>query len=120
MIGNVLVLFFVYHKANECPNKNKYKENKDEKARVRRVVIPNPLPPQVVQGKVECHCCSVLLDSGADITVVESKLVNPKQYTKSHITVTGVHGESQSKEVAEVWVHVDDLSIQLKVAVVEN
>ena len=94
------------HKANECPNKNKYKENKDEKAQVRRVVIPNPLPPQVVQGKIGYHCCSMLLDSGADITVVDSKFVNPKQYTKSHITVTGVHGESQSRQLAEVWVHV--------------
>ena len=31
-------------------------------------MIPNLLPPQVVQGKVGCHCCSMLLDSGADIT----------------------------------------------------
>ena len=62
----------------------------------------------------------MLLDSGADITVVDSKFVNTKQYTKSHITVTGIHGESQSRELEEVWVHVDDLSLQLKVAVVEN
>ena len=55
-------------KLQSCPNKNKYKENKDEKAQVRRVVIPNPLPPQVVQGKIGYHCCSMLLDSGVDIT----------------------------------------------------
>ena len=58
--------------------------------------------------------------SGADVTMVDSKFRADNQYTPDTIKVAGVHGVEKISKVAKVWIHVDALSVPLKVAVLEN
>ena len=60
------------------------------------------MPRTTIAGKI-----NITIDSGADISVVRSDLVNDYQYLPGTVKVT--EGEVDCK-LAKVWVHVGSLS----------
>ena len=105
------------HKSNECP-KNRQKQTKS--AQVRVVVTPTPKQPKLVKGRVGSNTCNMLLDSGANVTVVAARLVEVEQYLPETIQMTGVNGIQVSHPKAKIWLHVGSFSIPHVVAVVKD
>ena len=62
----------------------------------------------------------MLLDSGANVTVVAARLVEPEQYLPETIQMTGVYGIQVSHPKAKIWLHVGSFSIPHSVAVVKD
>ena len=62
----------------------------------------------------------MLLDSGANVTVVAARLVELEQYVPETIQMTGVNGIQVSHPKAKIWLHVGSFSIPHVVAVVKD
>ena len=78
------------HKSVDCPEK---KEN-------RIIVKPSVLPPTLISGKVGKMGLDITLDTGADISTVHSKFVQPFEYLGRHISVLTVGGTKLSMPLA--------------------
>ena len=83
----------------------------------RIIVKPSVLPPTLISGKVGKMGLDITLDTGADISTVHSKFVQPFEYLGRHISVSTVGGTKLSMPLAQVWIHIEDYSIHLTVAV---
>ena len=62
----------------------------------------------------------ITLDTGADISIVHPKVVRPAEYLGQNISNTTVGGFKTPTPLAKVWVHIEDYSIHLMVAVDEK
>ena len=107
------------HKANECPKKKKNGQ-KYKQIQVRKVMTPSPLNPKILTGKVGSAQCKMLLDTGANVTVVSDRLVKNDQYLDQDIQMTGVNGITMFHPKARVWIHVGSFTISQEVAVVKD
>ena len=54
-------------------------------------------------GKVGSSLCSMLLDSGANITVETDKQFKPDQYLPDKVQMTGVNGVAVAQSKEKVW-----------------
>ena len=95
------------HKSVDCPEK-----------KVNRIIVkPSVLLPTLISGKVGKMGLDITLDTGTDISTVHSKFVQPFEYLGRHISVSTVGGTKLSMPLAQVWIHIEDYSIHLTVAV---
>ena len=94
------------HKRPDCPK------------RVRRVRSPQPKHAFMVQGKIgEIECKKMVLDSGSDITIINSKLITDDQLTGETVTVHTVDDRPIHFPLARVCLNVGNYSIDHVVAV---
>ena len=94
------------HKRPDCPK------------RVRRVRSPQPKHAFMVQGKIgEIECKKMVLDSGSDITIINSKLITDDQLTGETVTVHTVDDRPIHFPLARVCLNVGNYSIHHVVAV---
>ena len=63
------------HKVFECPEKKSEGQTK-----VKRIVTPSVIAPKYINGRVGEHECRMLLDSGADKSVVHPSVVSPDEW----------------------------------------
>ena len=62
------------HKVADC------KEKKDAQVKLGRLIRPNEFPPMKFEGKIGKYKAQMLLDSGADSSVVPPRLVEESEY----------------------------------------
>ena len=109
------------HKADQCPKRSKHaKPYNETKVQVKRVVIPTPQPHPIVMGKVGNVPCPIFIDSGANVSMVHSSLVQPSQILDENVRVGYADGPTKLCKVASVWVYVDAFSIPIKAAMVDD
>ncbi len=100
------------HKSQECPQKS-------------CSVICSPLTQQSVpwhisRCKIGVHVCNLVLDSGADTTVIAADLVPVASYTGETLRIAGVHSIGVEVPLARVKIMIGNQKIWLKAAVVEK
>ena len=96
------------HKRPSCPNK------------IARIQIPTGGSCPRVEGKIGKVPCSMLVDTGAEKTVVSAELVQPEQYLGKTIPLTGFDGRKMHAPIAKVWIKEGKYGIPTEVAVVSN
>ncbi len=112
------------HKANFCPRKGKsFHQNENPKRNVRRLFQLSPGSKKVsniVTGCVNGIKTTFMLDSAADMTVVNRNLIREDQLTGDKVTLQGyAPGMSLTFPVACVVIHSSDLSFPMTVATVD-
>ena len=105
------------HQANNCP---KAKRAQDKPAQVKVVIPPSSIKPKYVEGKIGANRCKILLDSGANLYLVDARFVRENQYVDQVVEVRGVNGIQAPRSKAKVWIHVDHFSLPLEVAVMKD
>jgi len=93
------------HKKPECPNQ------------VARVVSPTRQAPLQVEGKVGKEECLMIIDTGAQQSVVRADLVKEHEYLGRSVQLVGFNGASVVVPLAKVWINVGKYCIQQEVAV---
>ena len=73
------------HKANNCP---KAKRAQDKPAQVKVVNTPSSIMPKY---KIGANRCKMLLDSGANLSLVDARFVREDQYGDQVVEVRGVN-----------------------------
>ena len=68
-------------------------------------------------GCVGTNECEIVLDSGADTSVVAKDLVPDDAYTGEYKTIAGVHAVARRVPVARILVTLDDRKFWVKAAV---
>ena len=96
------------HKRPDCSNK------------IARIQIPTGGSCPRVEGKIGRVPCSMLVDTGAEKTVVSAELVQPEQYLGKTIPLTGFDGRKMHAPIAKVWIKVGEYGISAEVAVISN
>ena len=96
------------HKKPDCPTK------------VSLIVTNSTQPDMYVQGMVGSEACLMKIDTGASMTVVNSSLVQPEQYTNKNVKLTGFSGESRHVPLVKVWLTFGEYCMKCTVAAVEN
>ncbi len=66
------------------------------------------------------HVCNLVLDSGADTTVIAADLVPVASYTGETLRIAGVHSIGVEVPLARVKIMIGNQKIWLKAAVVEK
>ena len=103
------------HKVNVCPERKQAGQ-----ANIKRIVAPYLIPPKYIEGYVGEQKYRMLLDSGADRSVVRPSVVKPNEWLGRTITVKGVHGDRVESPLARAWLHTGSYSIPLTVVAIEN
>ena len=62
----------------------------------------------------------MLVDTGAEKTMVSAELVQPEQYLGKTIPLTGFDGRKMHAPIAKVWIKMWEYGIPAEVAVVSN
>ena len=96
------------HKRPNCPDK------------IARIQIPTGGSCPRVEGKIGKVPCSMLVDTGAEKTVVSAELVQPEQYLGKTIPLIGFDGGKMHAPIAKVWIKVGEYGISAEVAVISN
>ena len=73
-----------------------------------------------VEGMIGKNKCNMKIDCGAQITMVDSSLVNPLQYVGEHVLIKGYRKAPEKVPLAKVWLEVGEYSMQRKVAVMND
>ena len=73
-----------------------------------------------VQSMVGSEARLMKIDTGATVTVVNSNVVQPEQYTDKMVKLTGFRGESKHVPLVKVWLTFGEYSMKCTVAAVEN
>ena len=102
------------HKANVSPERRQV----EGQTSIKRIVVPCVVAPKYIEGYVGEQKCRMLLDSGADGSVVHPSVVKPNQWLGKKFKVKGVHGNVVESPLARVWLHTGDYSISLVVVAI--
>ena len=62
----------------------------------------------------------MLLDSGADCSVVHPSIVEPCEWLGKHIILKGVNGIPLKSALAKIWIHTGQYGIPLVVKTLET
>ena len=73
------------------------KEKKDAQVKVGRLICPNEFRPMKFVGKIGKYQAQMLLDSGADSSVVPPRLVEESEYLGKYVEATGLGGSLREK-----------------------
>ena len=111
------------HKAGACPNKGKgYSNQLYSQKPVRRLGKSKPgakKVPNIVEGVVNGHTTYFLLDTGADITVINKQFIKGEQLTGELVTLEGIGGTEFTYPTAVLEVTAGDMIIPIVAAVVD-
>ena len=108
------------HKASYCQAK-KQNPNKDlATANIRKVgenynqPVSSPLAPNCMKGEVNGRRATILVDSGAQRTIVKASLVNAADYTGESIPITTfILEEAVSRSLANITINMDNITLFL-------
>ena len=89
------------HKRPQCPSK------------VALVIADGGQEDLYVEGNMKIYC-------GAQITMVDSSLVNPLQYVGEHVLIKGYRKAPEKVPLAKVWLEVGEYSMQREAAVMND
>ena len=73
-----------------------------------------------VEGMIGKSKCNMKIDCDAQITMVDSSLVNPLQYVGEHVLIKGYRKAPEKVPLAKVWLLVGEYSMQREVAVMND
>ena len=76
------------HKSVYCPERRQI----EGQSQVSHVITPCPIAPKYIQGCVGKHECKMMLDSGADQSVVHPSVVDHTERLGKYIIMRGVDG----------------------------
>ena len=96
------------HKATTCPGKKEAQKGANTK-QVKRLKLAEALDT-LVQGKVNGRGASLLLDSGAHITVVPEGMVEEELRTGEYVIVKGFQAASSEMPTAKVVFEVEGMN----------
>ena len=96
------------HKRPQCPGK------------VALVIADEGQEDLYVEGMIGKSKCNMKIDCGAQITMVDSSLVNPLQYVGEHVLIKGYRKAPEKVPLAKVWLEVGEYSMQREVAVMND
>ena len=96
------------HKATTCPGKKEPQKGANTK-QVKRLELAEALDT-LVQGKVNGRGASLLLDSGAHITVVPEGMVEEELRTGEYVIVKGFQAASSEMPTAKVVFEVEGMN----------
>ena len=96
------------HKATTCPNRKEVQKGSGTK-QVKQVKLAEDLDT-IVEGKVNGKGASLLLDSGAHITVVPEDMVGEDLRTGEYVVLKGFQSESREMPTAKVVFEVEGMS----------
>ena len=96
------------HKATTCPNRKEAQKESGTK-QVKQVKLAEDLDT-IVEGKVNGKGASLLLDSGAHITVVPEDMVGEDLKTGECVVLKGFQSESREMPTAKVVFEVEGMS----------
>lgn len=102
------------HKSPQCPTRQRNKVNPKD---ISKVTSERKHEGNVVDGFVNDKPIQILLDSGADITVVPRSVVHEHQLTGGSMEVAGFQSPRTGYPMAEVTVRIGDFVSQEKVVV---
>ena len=109
------------HKAATCPNKGKGYANKLYSTKpIRRLGRTRPgskKVPNIVEGSVNGYQTTFILDTGADITVVNKNLVRGDQLTGELVSLEGIGGTEFTYPTAVVQVQAGNITIPIIAAI---
>ena len=105
------------HKSVYCPERRQ----KEGQSQVSHVITPFLIAPKYIQGHVGKLECKMMLDSGADRSVVHRSVVEQTEWLGKYIIVRGVVWSSPiQSRLAKIWIYTGDYSIPLVVATLES
>ena len=115
------------HKASYCQAK-KQNPNKDlATANIRKVgehynrLVLSPLAPNCMKGEVNGRTATILVDSGAQRTIIEASLVNAADYTGESIPITTfILEEAISRPLANITITMANITLFRQAAVVDD
>lgn len=90
---------------------------KEQPAKINQVVTPCRIPPKVILGRVGKMETELLLDTGADRSIIHSKFVSPGDYTNNVARVKGYRGDAIEIPEARIWIHVKNYSVRIEALV---
>ena len=96
------------HKATTCPNKKEVPKGGGTK-QVKQVKLAEDLDT-IVEGRVNGKRASLLLDSGAHITVIPESMVGEDLRTGEYVVLKGFQSESREMPTAKVTFEVEGMS----------
>ena len=86
------------HKSYNCPDKKAGNGH----SHISRVITPCPIAPKYIEGRVGKYKCRMLLDSGADRSVVHPSIVESCEWIGKHVMIKGVNGVPMKCPLAEI------------------
>ena len=115
------------HKDSYCQAK-KQNPNKDlAKANIRKVsehynrLVSSPLAPNSMKGEVNRWTATILVDSGAQRTIVKVSLVTAADYTGESIPITTfILEEAVSRPLANITINTANITLFRQAAVVDD
>ena len=95
------------HKKPDCPKK------------IRRIRSPQPKGNTIyVAGKIgDVECRKLVVDSGADLTIIHPDLIPKSLHTGDHTVISMADGSTKTCPITKVWIHVGNRSIHKEVVV---
>ena len=73
-----------------------------------------------LEGRLGSHHCTVLLDTGADTSVVAADLVPETALTGEYFRIAGVHSVNKEAPLARLMIVINHRRIRMRAAVVEQ
>ena len=115
------------HKASYCQAK-KQNPNKDlATANIHKVgehnnqPVSSPLAPNCMKGEVNPQTATILVDSGAQRTIIKASLVNAADYTGESIPITTfILEEAVSRPLANITTTTTNITLFRQAAVVDD
>ena len=105
------------HKSPQCPRRGNKSGSAEVKPKPVKRMIMNKSKSLKMEGTVNGHVTQVLLDSGADVSVVPAGMVEDSQLVQEQVVVTGFGGSPMVLPMAEVQFTLGEISWTEKVAV---
>ena len=73
-----------------------------------------------LEGRLGSHQCTVLLDTGADTSVVAADLVSETTLTREYFRIAGVHSVDKELPLARLMIDIKHRRVRMRAAVVEQ
>ena len=73
-----------------------------------------------LEGRLGSHQCTVLLDTGADTSVIAADLVSETALTGEYFRIAGVHSVDREVLLARLMIVINHRRIRMRAAVVEQ
>ena len=111
------------HKSPDCPNKagSKLKDGDSKKKDSRKALHNNRISvsledANIVQAKVKGKELPLLLDTGAQISVMPDELIPSAARTGDEVSVKGFNGIAELRDIAVTKIKIGDKEFEEKVA----
>ena len=110
------------HKSPDCPNRNGKESDEKKKDTARKTLKNNCIMtedstyPKVVKGKISDYEILLLLDTGAQISIIPEEIIPPAAKTGEVVSVKGFTGVAELSSIAKVKINVNGVLRDCEVA----